>query len=103
MGQAVDVQTDEDISTLESENVDRKNEITEMRAEMDQLSHDVSNPAMLFSCGYSASSTNPRAHVITYDRLIYEKSNMVERGFQNAGLNIQNGKFTAGSSGTYLV
>ena len=77
-----------------------------MRAEMDQLSHDVGNPAMLYSCGYSASCIedlwHPSDHV-TYERLIYEKSNMVELGFQNAGLNIQNGKFTAGSPGTYLV
>ena len=66
--QAVDAQTDQSISTLQAENIERKNEIIEMRDEIDQLSHDVSNLAILFSCGgrkstdtatlYSSWSTN---------------------------------------------
>jgi len=64
---------------------------------------------MLFSCGGRKSQFGPddpwhwKGAVVTYERLIYENSNMAERGFQTAGLNIQNGKFTAGSQGTYLV
>ena len=100
--QAADAQTNQTISTLQAENSDRQKEIAEMRADIDDLSHDVGNPAMLFSCGWSYRFGGVEK-VVTYERLTYEKSNMAERGFNAAGLNIQNGKFTAGSRGTYFV